>query len=185
VDCKLHQAFRLCFKAHKNQEIESCSPSMPYSSHPIDVANKLRFVGGVTDEDMLAAAYLHDVLEFTDVTLAEIKEQFGERVAGLVLELTRREPLDIEMEGKSDVERSELRSRMMLDEISRMGPDAQVIKLADRLSNLVMAFQTRKGDRLTRYLAQTKRILEIIEPKRNPALWKAIDDLIPKPKFDV
>jgi hypothetical protein len=65
---------------------------------------------------------------------------------------------------------------MLLEEIGRMSPDAQCVKLADRLSNVREGRRTKLGDKLTRYLGQTYLILETIPREVNPGLWDAIRD---------
>lgn len=68
-----------------------------------------------------------------------------------------------------------LRSDMLLAEIAQMSPDAQQIKLADRLSNLREGFRTKAGEKLARYIRQSRQILEIIPREVNPGLWDAIE----------
>ncbi len=147
---------------------------LPYSTHPVEVCVALRYIGGVTDEDMLCAAMLHDVLEETSITSAELEVHFGPRVSQLVLELTRREPSPHEVVNLTKEAVWELRSGILLDEISRMSPDAQAVKLADRLANFRQAKITRKAAKMRRYVSQTKQILEIIPKSVNPGLRKAI-----------
>lgn len=61
---------------------------LPVIRHPVRVMTALR-KAGETDPEVLAAAVLHDVVEDTPTTLAEIEKEFGFRVAGLVKLLTR------------------------------------------------------------------------------------------------
>ena len=97
----------------------------PYIVHPRDVA---RIVGTVPHSyEMLAAAWLHDVVEDTGVTIEIIKAEFGSDVADLVGWLT-------------DVSRPEQGNRATRKAIDRahtaMAPtEAQTIKLADLISN--------------------------------------------------
>jgi 5'-deoxynucleotidase YfbR-like HD superfamily hydrolase len=100
----------------------------------------------------------------------------------LVRELTRSEPSPEEIAGMSKDEIAELRSRTLLDEIKQMGPEAQLVKLADRLSNLTSYVVTRKGKKLDRYLKQSKEVLKIIPRKKAPAIWDEIDGLLKKEK---
>ena len=72
------------------------------------------------DKEIIAAAYLHDTLEDTKTTYEELKDNFGQRVADLVLEMTH--------EGKKD-EKGYWFPRLKSKE-------AILIKFADRLSNL-------------------------------------------------
>lgn len=169
----LHRATAFALKAHEGFDREGDSP-LPYFTHPIEVLANLRFVGRVTDPDMLCAAILHDTVEGGTVSLADIQKEFGPRVAGLVKELTRCEPTSDQTSGMDKSEVWEFRSSMLLAEISGMSADAQTIKLADRLANLNEAKRMKKGKKLERYLDQTKRILKIIPEAVNPSLWWAI-----------
>lgn len=169
----VHRALMLAAQAHHGQSREGEMP-LPYLTHPVEVMVNLRWVGGVTDQEMLCAAALHDVLEETSVTFGQLEREFGERVASLVRQVTRSEPTSEQIEGLDKDEVVELRSAMLLAEIAKMGPDAMTLKLADRLSNLREAKLTRGKKRLERYLAQTGAILEIIPRKVNPSLWDAI-----------
>ena len=77
---RLDEAIKFAIEAHKGQ-IRKLRKN-PYILHPLEA---LAIAGGLTtDEDVLCAVVLHDVVEDTDRTLDEIKEMFGERVASLV-----------------------------------------------------------------------------------------------------
>jgi (p)ppGpp synthase/HD superfamily hydrolase len=169
----LHRALSFALKAHSGADREGESP-LPYFTHPMEVLQNLRYVGGVTDPDLLCAAVLHDVVEESPVHLAEIRSQFGDRIADLVVELTRQEPSVAEIQGMDKAQIWNLRSQMLLAEIARMSPDAQQVKLADRLSNLREAKRTKRAEKLKRYISQTRRVLEIIPESVNPGLWQAI-----------
>ncbi len=64
---KTKAALKLCFEAHKNQTDKS---GMPYVFHPFHLAEQMK------DEDTTIAALLHDVVEDTDYTIADL-EQMG------------------------------------------------------------------------------------------------------------
>lgn len=174
----LEKAIRLAYKAHKGQFRDGEAP-LPYISHPLDVLNNLRYVGLVTDQDVLAAGVLHDVLEETELSPQTIFNALGGRVLDLVIEVTREEP-DFSSQGLTDEEIWHLRSNLLLEEISRMSDDAKRIKLADRMSNLEGSFATRTGDKLTRYVKQSEWILERISREVSPPMWDAIQALINK-----
>lgn len=59
----------------------------PYIEHPARVAARLEALG--FDPEVVAAAWLHDVIEDTEHTAAELEAEFGHRVAALVLEVTK------------------------------------------------------------------------------------------------
>ncbi len=170
---KLDAAIRFAAERHEGQWRDGEFP-LPYITHPVEVLLNLRHVGKVTDEAVLLAAILHDLLEETTTTLAELAELFGDRTAELVRQVTRDEPTEVEVAGLSKDEIYELRTSRFLEEIARMSPDAQMVKLADRLSNLREAKRTRSEGRVERYKVQTKRILKFIPESVNPALWRAV-----------
>ncbi len=155
-------------------EFRDGAAPLPYACHPVEVAGLLRAVGGVTEVDWLCAAFMHDVLEETMTTAEELSARFGPEVAGLVVELTRREPSVDEIAGLSKAEVWELRSGILLREIREMGRAAQTVKLADRLSNVREAKRTKSPEKLARYLRQTAEILAIIPREVNPGLWDAV-----------
>jgi guanosine-3',5'-bis(diphosphate) 3'-pyrophosphohydrolase len=170
---RLHDAIRWAAKLHKGQDRDGKDP-LPYICHPMDVLAKLREIGGVTDEDLLCVAVLHDTIEECNADPNEIEDRFGKHVRELVVELTREEPSSEVRAKLSETELYELRNQMLLSEISKMGREAQIVKLADRLSNMSESLRSRSGVKLERYVNQTSRILEIIPRDVNPALWDAV-----------
>lgn len=172
---KLAKAIRFAARSHRNQYREG-EPELPYITHPVDLINKLAYIGGIKDEEILIAAALHDVLEETDVDPQKIKDKFGDKVLAVVQELTREEPTREVAESMSEEDLRELRNKHLLDGVKKMGPEARIVKLADRLSNLQAAEKTRTAEKLERYRAQSRQILKIIPRKTNPALWDAIND---------
>jgi len=122
----LQKAYVFSAKAHKGQVRRS---GEPYLSHPLEVTNFLADMN--LDRTTLVAALLHDVLEDTDVTPAELKEAFGKDVAGLVESVTK---ISRVQEASSEARRAETVRKIIL----AMTDDLRVIfiKLADRLHNL-------------------------------------------------
>ena len=72
---------------HRLQRRKDADAS-PYINHPIAVATVLAVEGDVVDEATLLCAILHDTVEDTDTTFAELGQRFGAEVADLVRELT-------------------------------------------------------------------------------------------------
>ena len=95
-----------------------------FVQHPIAVAKLLSDAG--YDGPLIAAAYLHDVVEKTDVSLDEIRERFGPSVAALVDCLSE----DPDIEGYGD------RKRALRRGILDSGGDPIVIYAADRVANM-------------------------------------------------
>lgn len=173
---RLEKAIKWARKKHHGSWRDGADP-LPYITHPIEVLTILRYEAGVTDEDALIAAVLHDVVEDTDAKLEDLEEKFGSVVRALVQELTRSEPSETETRGLSTDEVRSLRSSMLLADIAEMSPMAQRIKLCDRLSNLRCARATRLGDALSRYSEQTREILAVIGRETAPAVWDQVESL--------
>lgn len=72
---------------HRNQRRKDADSS-PYINHPLALARVLAEEGGITDTITICAALLHDTVEDTDTTAAELVQEFGAEVAGVVLEVT-------------------------------------------------------------------------------------------------
>ena len=80
----VRKAYEFAAKKHADQKRRS---GEPYIIHPTQVANILARMK--MDEETLAAAFLHDVVEDTDTTLQQLKEMFGTKVAMLVDGVTK------------------------------------------------------------------------------------------------
>lgn len=170
----IQKALEFAVNAHRGQfRDEACL--LPYVGHPIEVAALLVRIGEVADEELIAAALLHDTVEESGISIGEIASQFGDRVAENVRQMTREEPSDMVAFGLSKSELYEVRNRLLLEGVMRMEPGAMQIKLADRLSNLIEAKRTRKGAKRNRYLAQSAAILDAIPKKTNSSLWSALE----------
>ena len=122
----LQKAYVFAGKAHKGQVRRS---GEPYLSHPLEVADYLADMK--LDKTTLVAALLHDVLEDTDATAADIRENFGKEVADLVEGVTK---ISRVQEVSPEVRRAEAIRKIIL----AMTDDIRVIfiKLADRIHNL-------------------------------------------------
>ncbi len=120
------KAFECCVKAHKGQKRYSHED---YYIHPYNVAKIIVSLG--MDSQSIAAALLHDVVEDTEVTIDEIKENFGSDVALLVDGVTKIGRLNFSTKEQQQAE--SLRKMLIA-----MGRDIRVIiiKLADRLHNM-------------------------------------------------
>lgn len=174
----LHRALKKAFKCHRRQDRDG-EFALPYITHPVEVVNILRYEGKVTDEEILCAGALHDVVEECaegdpEAMLAKIEKRFGPRVARIVREVTREEP---DRTGLSDEEVWQLRTHLMLEEIGRMSDEAKTVKLADRLSNVRNAIATREEEKLHRYIRQTQLILRAIDRSVCPPIWDLVSAL--------
>ena len=122
----ISQAFEFAYQLHQGQYRKS---GEPYICHPIAVAGLLRDLGG--SAAMIAAGFLHDVVEDTEVTIEEIEQRFGVEVRRLVEGVTKLSKLSFKSKTESQAENFR---RMFL----AMAQDIRVIvvKLADRLHNM-------------------------------------------------
>jgi GTP diphosphokinase / guanosine-3',5'-bis(diphosphate) 3'-diphosphatase len=109
---------------HLDQRRKDAGAS-PYINHPIALADLLINEAIVLDADVLAAAILHDTLEDTDTTLTELTACFGSKISALVAEVTDDKSLP-----KAE------RKRLQVKHAITTSPDAQLIKLADKICNL-------------------------------------------------
>uniref|UniRef100_A0A670YQC1 Guanosine-3',5'-bis(diphosphate) 3'-pyrophosphohydrolase MESH1 n=1 Tax=Pseudonaja textilis TaxID=8673 RepID=A0A670YQC1_PSETE len=97
----------------------------PYINHPIGVAQILAQEAGVADVAVLQAALLHDTVEDTDTTFAEIEQRFGPEVRRLVEELTDNKALP-----------QAERKRLQVERAAGLSAGARLVALADKLYNL-------------------------------------------------
>lgn len=115
-----------------------------------------------TDEDLLIAALLHDVLEDCYenkwIGYSEIKALFGKRVADIVLELTSDSD---EITHRYDGDKG----AYLINKMLKMSDDALIIKLSDRLQNISDAFTASEKFR-NKYFQETSQIVEEVEEGR-------------------
>ena len=123
----IRNAFDIAVDAHKEQRRKS---GEAYIFHPIAVAKIVASEIGL-DSTSIAAALLHDVVEDTDYTLADIEQMFGETVARIVDGLTKISHLSTD---KNNSLQAENFRKMLLT----LNEDIRVIiiKIADRLHNM-------------------------------------------------
>lgn len=128
-----------------------------------------------TDEDILCAALLHDVpedcYENKWIGYRDIKSEFGQRVADLVMELTSDND---EIEHKWDNDKGGYLIKKMIF----MSDDALIIKLSDRLQNISDAFTASEKFR-NKYFEETSRIVTEVENNRdlNDIHMRLLDDI--------
>ena len=97
----------------------------PYINHLAEVANLLAAVTDGADAELVAAGWLHDTIEDTGTTRDELAEKFSVRVADLVVEVT----------DDMSLPKPERRQRQITD-TPHKSPDAKLIKIADKISNI-------------------------------------------------
>lgn len=154
-------------RAHEGQ---TRSDKTPYIEHPTRVAEIVRkYKSSKSIDDLISAAHLHDTIEDTETTEADIKKLFGGLVASLVKELT------------SDKEKVKEvgKTQYLLNKMSKMSSYGLVIKLADRLDN-VSDLKTAKNENWrAKYKKETEDILNQLEKNRTlSATHKKLIDAI-------
>jgi guanosine-3',5'-bis(diphosphate) 3'-pyrophosphohydrolase len=121
---KLLAALKFASKKHASQRRKGPG-DVPYINHPIEVAEILSRVASVEDAEILMAALLHDTVEDTDTTEAEIASLFGDHVAALVMECSDDKSLP-----------KHERKNLQVEHAPHKTPGAKLIKIADKISNI-------------------------------------------------
>lgn len=109
---------------HKDQHRKGADLD-PYMNHLAEVAAYVATADPPADADVIAAAYLHDTVEDTPVSHEDLVHGFGERIAGIVREVTDDKSLPTAERRRLQVERAASLSR-----------EARLIKIADKTSNI-------------------------------------------------
>ncbi len=155
---QLNEAYRVAEEAHRGQLRKSGDA---YITHPVAVTEILAEYG--LDTPTLAAALLHDTVEDTDVTLAQIEAKFGSEVALLIDGVTK---LDrIQYSSPQEAQAATIRKMVVA-----MAQDVRVLlmKLADRLHNIrtVSALRLEKQQRVA--LGNPRRLRAARPSPRRP-----------------
>lgn len=123
----LDRAIIFAVKAHSGTERRG--KGFPYIVHPLEA---VEIVATITpDQELLAAAALHDVVEDTDVSVDEIRAEFGDRIAALVAAES-----DTFEEGVSEEDSWHSRKRAAIERLASASHDAKIVALGDKLSNM-------------------------------------------------
>ena len=137
----LDRAIIFAVQAHHNTERRG--KGFPYIVHPMEAVEIVATI--TSDQELLAAAALHDTIEDTEVTVEQIREAFGERVANLV-----HAESDQFTEGVSEEDSWHDRKQAAIDRLAAASHDAKIVAMGDKLSNMRAIwrdYQT-KGDEL-------------------------------------
>ncbi|MGH9777184.1 MAG: HD domain-containing protein, partial [Candidatus Acidiferrales bacterium] len=120
----LLKAVAFAAEKHRLQKRKDVEAS-PYINHPVAVASTLFREGGVTDVRALCAALLHDTIEDTQTTPAELEQHFGREIKDIVLEVTDDKSLD-----------KQARKQLQIDHAAALSLAARLVKLGDKICNL-------------------------------------------------
>ena len=123
----LDRAIIFAVKAHAGTERRG--KGFPYIIHPMEAMEIVATM--TTDQEVLAAAALHDTVEDTNVTVEDLRLEFGDRIASLVAQESEERP-----EGMSDEESWHDRKRTAIDRLAKAPHDAKIVALGDKLSNI-------------------------------------------------
>ncbi len=137
----LDRAIIFAVKAHHNSERRG--KGFPYIVHPMEAVEIVATI--TSDQELLAAAVLHDTVEDTDVTLEDIRHEFGDRVASIV-----EAESDKNIEGVSETDTWMERKQAAIDRLRQAPLDAKIVAMGDKLSNMRAIYRDylTKGDSL-------------------------------------
>lgn len=147
---KIEEAYNFAKQKHEGQIRKDGSA---YINHPKKVAEivKKYFSYHSRVNELITAAYLHDVVEDTDTTIEEIREKFGEYVAYLVNGVTN-----------NDIQKKRMgKTNYLCNKMLHMDEDVLNLKLCDRLSNTLDLCNANK-DFAEKYETETTIILNYL-----------------------
>jgi (p)ppGpp synthase/HD superfamily hydrolase len=121
---KILDAAKFAAEKHAGQKRKGHAGE-PYVNHLIEVAELIANSSNVLDANLVMAGLLHDTIEDTAVTARELEQRFGKDVTGLVLEATDDKSLP-----------KETRKSLQVKTAPHKSSRAQILKLADKISNL-------------------------------------------------
>jgi len=136
------RAYEFGAAAHDGQKRQS---GEAYISHPVAVAQELADMH--LDAQAISAAILHDVVEDTEASLAQIEEDFGDEVAGLVDGVSKLDQIQFRSRAEAQAESFRKMMLAMIEDIRVI-----LVKLADRLHNMqtLDAMPAKKKARIAR-----------------------------------
>jgi len=137
----LDRAIVFAVKAHAGTERRG--KGFPYIVHPLEA---MEIVSTITaDQELLAAAVLHDTVEDTEVTEEQIRKEFGDRVASIVASES-----DTFEEGVKEEDSWHARKQAAIERLASASMDAKIVALGDKLSNMraIARDYSKVGDRL-------------------------------------
>lgn len=155
------KALDFAAEKHKFQKRKGINPA-PYINHPIKVAQTLVEIGKIEDADVLTAALLHDTIEDTAATKEELQTFFGEKVTGIVLEVT-----DDKHMASSE------RKAYQIVKAPNLSKEAKLVKLADKTCNITDIVNQPPDwpiERRISYLVWAKKVVDALGGNVNAAL---------------
>ena len=169
VPALLIKAVSFAAHKHRDQRRKDVAAS-PYINHPIALADVLANEGGIGTTSVLCAAILHDTIEDTETTAAELELIFGHEIASIVMEVTDDKSLD-----KAE------RKQRQVDHAPHASTEAKLVKLADKICNLrdILASPPANWDaeRKQAYFEWAARVVEGVRGA-HPGLESVFDGLL-------
>lgn len=137
----LDRAIIFAVRAHAGTERRG--KGFPYIVHPLEAVEIVATM--TSDQELLAAAALHDTVEDTLVSVGDLRREFGDRIAMLV-----EEESDKFTEGVSEEASWHSRKQAAIDRLAKASRDAKIVALGDKLSNMraIARDYEVKGDEL-------------------------------------
>ena len=137
----LDHAIVFAVRAHAGTERRG--KGFPYIVHPMEAVEIVATM--TSDQELLAAAALHDTVEDTDVTIEQIRTEFGDRVASFVAAES-----DEPHQRPDSVENWRARKQAAINRIACASRDAKIVALGDKLSNMraIARDYAQQGDAL-------------------------------------
>ena len=133
----------IVFATRAHQGTERRGKGFPYIVHPLEA---MAIVATITNApDLLAAAVLHDTVEDTDVTLDDLKQEFGEHIANLVADET-----DVKHTPDGKKLTWKERKQRDMDNLKAASREVKIVAIGDKLSNMraIARDYRQKGDAL-------------------------------------
>src|SRR5258708_5427821 len=121
---RILDAARFAAEKHAQQKRKG-ENGEPYFNHLLEVAELIAASSRELDVELMMAAFLHDTVEDTGVTLHELEQRFGKEVSALVAEVTDEKSMP-----------KETRKQLKVENTPEKSPRAQTLKLAEKISNL-------------------------------------------------
>lgn len=124
-DVRLKRAYEIAVEAHKN-DWQKGFQEVPYSNHPIQMANIAIGKLGIRDSSTIQAILLHDVVEDTSVSFEDLSSEFSSEVIEILHDVTKDE--------------NETRDGYLQRVANPNNPKSKLVKCVDRFHNLLRSF---------------------------------------------
>lgn len=160
----LEKAEQFATDAHNSTNQVRKYSGKPFISHP---QNVVRILSNYTkDSEILAAAWLHDVMEDTNISESTLRELFGERITNLVKELTS--PSKIEIPDREERKKAEN------IKVKNISIEAKLVKLADILDN---TWDVRENDPVFAHKYLNEKLIQLdLLRNVNTELWVKVHE---------